>query len=92
MQETWVPSLTSGRPAGEGNGNPHQYSCLKNSMDRGAWQDIVHGVAKTIIIYYLSIICPSILSIIYLLSMTAIIICVPNHLDLTYMREETSIM
>ena len=28
----------SGRPPGEGNGNPHQYSCLKNSMDRGAWQ------------------------------------------------------
>ena len=31
---------------GEGNGNPLQYSCLENSMDRGAWQAIVHGVAK----------------------------------------------
>ena len=32
---------------GEGNGNPFQYSCLKYSMDRGAWQAIVHGVAKS---------------------------------------------
>ena len=31
---------------GEGNGNPLQYSCLENPMDRGAWQVIVHGVAK----------------------------------------------
>ena len=31
---------------GEGNGNPLQYSCLENSMDRGAWQAIVHGVTK----------------------------------------------
>ena len=30
----------SGRSPGEGNGNPLQYSCLKNSMDRGAWWDI----------------------------------------------------
>ena len=37
----------SGRSPGGGNGNPLQYSCLKNSMDRGAWQDIVHGVAKS---------------------------------------------
>ena len=36
----------SGRYPGEGNGNPHQYSCLENSMDRGAWQAIVHGAAK----------------------------------------------
>ena len=35
----------SGRsPRGE-NGNPLQYSCLENSMERGAWQAIVHGVA-----------------------------------------------
>ena len=39
-----VPGL--GRSLGEGNGNPLQYSCLENSMDRGAWQAIVHGVAK----------------------------------------------
>ena len=36
----------SGRSSGEGNGNPLQYSCLGNLMVRGAWQDIVHGVAK----------------------------------------------
>ena len=33
-------------PGGE-NGNPLQYSCLENSMDRGAWQAIVHGVAES---------------------------------------------
>jgi len=37
----------SGRSPGEGNGNPLQYSCLENSMDRGAWRAIVHGVAKS---------------------------------------------
>ena len=36
----------SGRSPGGGNGNLLQYSCLKNSMDRGAWQATVHGVAK----------------------------------------------
>ena len=36
----------SGRSAGEGIGYPFQYSCLENSMDRGAWQAIVHGVAQ----------------------------------------------
>ena len=36
----------SGRSLGEGNGKPLQYSCLGNSMDRGAWQIIVYGVAK----------------------------------------------
>ena len=36
-----------GRFSGEGNGNPLQYSCLENSMDRGAWQATVHGVAKS---------------------------------------------
>ena len=34
----------SGRLPGGGNGNPLQYSCLENSMDRGAWQAIVRGV------------------------------------------------
>ena len=33
----------SGRPPGEGNGNPLQSSCLGNPMDRGAWQETVHG-------------------------------------------------
>ena len=37
----------TGRSPGEGNGNPLQYSCLENSMDRGAWQAIVNGVAKS---------------------------------------------
>ena len=37
----------SGRSSGEGNGNPLQYSCLENSMDRGAWQAAVHGVSKS---------------------------------------------
>ena len=37
----------SGRFSGEGNGNPLQYSCLGNPMDRGAWRAIVHGVAKS---------------------------------------------
>ena len=37
----------SGRFPGEGNGNPLQYSCLENSMDRGAWQGMVPGVAKS---------------------------------------------
>ena len=32
---------------GEGNGTPLQYSCLENSMDRGAWWAAVHGVAKS---------------------------------------------
>ena len=36
-----------GRPPGVGNGNLIQYSCLENSMDRGAWWAIVHGVAKS---------------------------------------------
>ena len=38
--------LGSGRSPGEGNGNPLQYSCLENTMDRGAWWAMVHGVAK----------------------------------------------
>ena len=36
----------SGRSPGEGNGNPFQYSCLENPMDRGAWQATVHGIAR----------------------------------------------
>ena len=36
----------SGRSAGEGNGNPLQYSCLENPMDRGALQAIVHRVSR----------------------------------------------
>ena len=40
-----VPGL--GRSPGEGSGNPLQYSCLENSMDRGSWQATVHGVTKS---------------------------------------------
>ena len=36
----------SGRSPGEGNGNPLYYSCLENSIERGAWWAIVHRVAK----------------------------------------------
>ena len=36
----------SGRSSGGGNGNPLQYSCLGNPIDRGTWWVIVHGVAK----------------------------------------------
>ena len=37
----------SGRSPGEGNGYPFQYTCLENSMDRGAWWATAHGVAKS---------------------------------------------
>ena len=37
----------SGRSPGKGNGNPLQYSCLKNPMDGGAWRATVHRVAKS---------------------------------------------
>ena len=37
----------SGRSLGGGNGNLLQYSCLENSMDRGAWQATVHGVSES---------------------------------------------
>ena len=37
----------SGRSLGGGHGNPLQYSRLEDPMDRGAWQDTVHGIAKS---------------------------------------------
>ena len=40
-----IPGL--GRSTGEGNGNPLQYSCLENPMERGAWQATVHWVTKS---------------------------------------------
>ena len=39
-----IPGM--GRPLGEGNGSPLQYSCLENPMDRGAWQATVHGATR----------------------------------------------
>ena len=41
------PIPGSGRSSGEGNGNPLQYSCLGNPMDRGAWLTTVHRVTKS---------------------------------------------
>ena len=41
----WITG--SGRCLGGGNDNPLQYSCLENSMDRGAWLATVHGVSKS---------------------------------------------
>ena len=41
------PGSIPGRSPGEGNGNPLQYSCLENLMDRGAWQATVHRVEKS---------------------------------------------
>ena len=35
------------KTSGAGTGNPLQYSCLKNFMDRGDWRAVVHGVAKS---------------------------------------------
>ena len=40
-----IPGL--GRSPGVGNGDPLQYSCLENPMDRGAWRATVHGVAES---------------------------------------------
>ena len=42
MQETGL-----GRSPGGGNGNPFQYSCLENYMDRGAWKATVHEVTRS---------------------------------------------
>ena len=47
MQETVVLSLGPEDSLEEGNGNPLHYSCLENSMDRGAWKATVCGVAKS---------------------------------------------
>ena len=47
MQETQIRSLGREDNAEEGNGYPFQYSCLENSIDRGAWRATVHGVAKS---------------------------------------------
>ena len=46
VRETQVQSLDQEDSPGEGNGNPPQYSCLGNPMDRGAWRAVVCGVAQ----------------------------------------------
>ena len=43
MWETWVQSLGQENSPGEGNGNPFQYPCLEDSMERGAWWAVVHS-------------------------------------------------
>ena len=47
MLETWVQSLGWEDSPGGGHGNPLQYSCLENPMDRGAWVAAVHGVTES---------------------------------------------
>ena len=47
MRETLVRSLGGEDPLEKENGNPLQYCCLENPMDRGTWWATVHGVAKT---------------------------------------------
>ena len=46
MQETQGQLLGQEDSPGEGNGNPLQYPCLENPMDRGSWQATVHWVAR----------------------------------------------
>ena len=45
VDKTW--KQPKGLSTGEGNGNLSQYSCLENSMDRGAWWAMVHGITKS---------------------------------------------
>ena len=47
IEETQVQPLSWEDPLEEGHGNPLQYSCLENPMDRGTWQATVHGVTKS---------------------------------------------
>ena len=47
MQESPGSIPGSGRSPGEGNGYSLQYSCLENSMDRGAWKATVHGITNS---------------------------------------------
>ena len=47
LQEMWGRFSWVGEVPGEGKGNPLQYSCLENPMDRGAWQATVHQAAKS---------------------------------------------
>ena len=47
LQEMWVRYLDGGRFPGGGHGNLLQYSCLENSMNRGAWHATVHEVPRS---------------------------------------------
>ena len=46
LQEMWVQSLGREDSPGGGYGNPFQYFCLENPMDRGPWRATVHSIAK----------------------------------------------
>ena len=82
MRETRGSIPGSGRSAGEGNGNPLQYSCLENPMDRGAWWATVHGVAKsrTQLCDLLSQLKPSHSDLLSQLK--------PSHSDFSYLKKE----
>ena len=60
----FIPGL--GRSPGEGNGNPLQYSCLENSIDRGTWWAIVHGVSESDMIEQLIYICVYVCKLVFL--------------------------
>ena len=47
MRETWIQYLVWEDSPGGGHGNPFQYSCLENPMNRGSWWATVHGVTKS---------------------------------------------
>jgi len=47
VRDLRVDPRGSGRSLGRGHGNPLQYSCLENSMNRGAWWATVHGIAES---------------------------------------------
>jgi len=47
LRDAWVGIPGPGRSPGGGHGNPLQYFCLENPMDRGAWQAAVHKAAKS---------------------------------------------
>ena len=47
MQKTWIQSLGQEYPPGGGLGNPLQYSCLENPMDRGTWRETVHRASQS---------------------------------------------
>ena len=47
IRDTSLIPVLGGSPGGGGNGNPLQYSCLENAMDREAWRTTVHGVTQS---------------------------------------------
>ena len=51
----WATVVFPGGSPGEGNGNPHQDSCLKNSMDRGAWWTTGHGITELDMTYHVHV-------------------------------------